>query len=152
MQFSEVSDSINTYCMSYFSSTRVRVIVAALAFISIVASVYIIVYNPLRRIHINSKIQTQQNRKNTRFQNTIEQFEEYSSQQFKDYPKNPKINVSQIANHAKLFRMYCDGVPDQYDADNNIIKGIEPDPQRAIHHIRQGIRCGWGRWGLFELV
>lgn len=99
--------------------------------------------NPLRKIYINDKITSNQTRKNNAYKNILEKIKTQHQQQ----PNNEKL-----LNHIKLFKMYRDGVPDQYDSDGNKLKGIAPNAHRAIHHIRQGINNGWGNWGLFELA
>lgn len=42
----------------------------------------------------------------------------------------------QAADYYHAYKFYYDGVPDKYDALGNKIKGVEPDPKRALGYLR----------------
>lgn len=141
----------------------------------IVFVVWLIYSNPFRDRYIDSQIQQSQQQKIEQFKNKIQKLSEppppqqppQSPQQsqspqlhqppqinvsHKTQNKTQNLNIQMIKKHISLFWLYHNGIPDRYDTKGNKIKGLEPQPQLAIQHIRLGIRHGWGRWGLLELA
>jgi hypothetical protein len=53
-----------------------------------------------------------------------------------------KTNINQ---YFKLFHLYYNGVPDKYDLNGNKIKGIEPNPGKAIWYLQRCIDMGFNR-------
>ena len=51
----------------------------------------------------------------------------------------------------KLGKLYRDGVPDRYNNNNEKIKGIAPDPSKAIHYFALSQKMG-SLYGLFKLA
>lgn len=46
-------------------------------------------------------------------------------------------HIKEIPNHRKLFELYFQGVNEKYDANGNKVPGVEPNPDKAIFHIKK---------------
>jgi hypothetical protein len=43
--------------------------------------------------------------------------------------------------YTNLYELYYNGVHDKYDLKGNKIKGVTPDPEKALFYLRQAIEC-----------
>ena len=41
-----------------------------------------------------------------------------------------------LAYHTRLYELYYVGIPDRYDNNGNKIKGIEPNAQQVVKHLK----------------
>ena len=53
-----------------------------------------------------------------------------------------------LIRYRKLGELYRDGIPDKYDANNNKIKGLEPNAQNSIKYFTKAIELGDGESGI----
>ena len=114
------------------SENLYKMTIGFIAIVIVSIAAYLILCNPLRNIYINETLKVKQKQKTHNYQNDIQRFSsriapdpghnELSNSKRK-LAKTP--NIQQIINHIKLFKMYHDGIPDQYDSDGNKIKGIQ---------------------------
>lgn len=59
--------------------------------------------------------------------------------------KSQYSNQNNINQYFKLFHLHYNGVPDKYDTNGNKIKGIEPNPGKAIWYLQRCIDMGFNR-------
>jgi hypothetical protein len=58
--------------------------------------------------------------------------------------ENEPLGVSNIDKEKELFEMYYKGVPDTYDINGKLIRGVEPDSTKAIYYINIIIKSPYG--------
>ena len=83
-------------------------------------------YTP-RELNKNVKIKHEQRKTNYRRKLQDLHIEE---------PKE-KDREHKLAYHARLYELYYVGIPDKYDNLGNKIKGIEPNAQQVVKHLRK---------------
>lgn len=91
-----------------------------------------------------SKVIDSQNKRRINFQNQMQKY----YQEIRDFQLNRKKRSDAFKRLARMFR---DGVPDTYDEKGNKVKGIAPNPQKAIKYFQNAIKNGFNS-GLYELA
>lgn len=90
---------------------------------------------------ISEKFEIRYQNKVNNFKEKIQLLENNINSIIKNEPLQEEYNVNK---ERELFEMYYKGVPDTYDLEGKLIKGVEPNPLKAINYLQTVINSSYG--------
>jgi len=105
-------------------------IVYSIVIILILCSIYFLKLNSKKEYQNSNKlIKLQYKKRKSKY---IKKLQNFHIQE-----KNLKSNLGKIQNHKKLYELYYSGMHDKYDNNGNKVKGIEPNSNKTIKHLKK---------------
>ena len=88
-----------------------------------------------------SKNQTQKIKQDTNHKTKVEEFNQTLQllSNYEEYPEHTEYTEPQVRRSYQkerdLYELFFKGIPDEYDLDGNLMKGVEPDANKAIEYL-----------------
>jgi len=106
------------------------IIIIALIVLTLLGGVYL--WNQFSQCSFqeqNKNIKTKHEQRKTKYRRRLQDL--HIEEQKENYRGN------KLAYHTRLYELYYVGIPDRYDNNGNKIKGIEPNAQQVVKHLRK---------------